>query len=193
MPLQKQFDVQKALDSAMDVFWTNGYEATSMQDLLQCMGINRGSFYDTFGCKHDLFLEALRRFDQMHREDEFRVLSEKESAREAIISLFQHVTQECTCSAGKKGCFLVNTALELSPRDKDAAAIVQQAFHDTELFFRRLIRRGQKQGEIPATVKPTQTARALLALLIGMRVLARASSPREVLVAIAREAEELLQ
>ncbi len=192
MPREKQFDVQQALDRAMETFWSDGYEATSMQDLLETMGINRGSFYDTFGSKHDLFLEALRRFDQTYRENEFRELLERESPREAIISLFKNVLQQCTCSTGRNGCFLVNTALELSPRDKEAAAIVQQAFHDTVLFFRKLIIRGQKRGEIAPDVKPTQTARALLALLIGMRVLARAASPREVLVSIAHEAEALL-
>jgi TetR/AcrR family transcriptional repressor of nem operon len=187
MPWEKQFDVEQARRNAMSAFWTHGYETTSMQDLLKAMGIQRGSFYDTFKSKRDVLLAALAEYDQGRRET-FRKLAQGHSPKQAIEALFRGVVAEAKSESGRRGCFLVNSALELAPRDADVAKIVNRAFAETETFFRSMIERGQAEGEIPKHVDPVRTAQALLGMLLGMRVLARSGAGAGVLKAIAAQA-----
>jgi TetR/AcrR family transcriptional repressor of nem operon len=173
MPWEKQFDVEEALDKAMQVFWNRGYEATSMQDLVDCTGINRGSLYSTYRDKHALFLAALQRYaDNIH----FKRLADLESKygpRETIRQLFLAYTTEPSEKGGSRGCFLTNTALELAAHDRDAGKIVAQAQKRTEEFFARMVKKGKADGEVAPHVKPAEAAAALLASLIGLSVLTR--------------------
>jgi TetR/AcrR family transcriptional repressor of nem operon len=192
MPWEKQFDVDRARQSAMSAFWTHGYENTSMQDLLDAMGIQRGSFYDTFKSKHDVLLAALAAYDHGRRET-FSKLAQGPSPKQAIEALFRGVIAEAKSASGRRGCFLVNSALELAPRDADVARIVNRAFAETEIFFRSMIERGQALGEIPKHVNAVRTAQALLGMLLGMRVLSRSGSAAGVLKAIAAQAVASLE
>jgi TetR/AcrR family transcriptional repressor of nem operon len=173
MPWEKQFNADDVLDRAMQVFWNRGYEATSMQDLVDCTGINRGSLYATYRDKHALFLAALRRYaDTIH----FKRLADLESRygpRETIRQLFLAYTSEPSQKGGTRGCFLTNTALELAAHDGEAGKIVVQAQKRTEDFLARLVKKGKAGGEVAPHVKPTETAAALLASLIGLSVLTR--------------------
>ena len=124
MPWQKQFDVDDALSKAMHAFWARGYEATSMQDLVDCMGINRGSLYATFGDKRSLFVQAVRRYDTVHREAWVASLATSAVPRDAIVSVFRDVVASVIETGSRDGCMLVNTALELSPHDSEIADIL---------------------------------------------------------------------
>jgi TetR/AcrR family transcriptional repressor of nem operon len=191
MPWEKQFNVDEARLNAMAAFWTHGYESTSMQDLLDAMGIQRGSFYDTFKSKHHVLLEALRQYDQ-GRKDTFAEAARGESAKQTIADFFQSIAAEARHADGKRGCLLVNCALELGPKDPEVAKVVSRAFEETENFFRTLIERGRKTGEIPKHVAPRSTAKALLGLLLGMRVLARAGAA-DTVDSIAAQAAAMLE
>jgi TetR/AcrR family transcriptional repressor of nem operon len=173
MPWEKQFDADEVLDKAMQVFWNRGYEATSMQDLVDRTGINRGSLYATYRDKHALFLAALRRYaDTIH----FKRLTDLEARfgpRETIRQLFLAYTSEPSQKSGNRGCFLTNTALELAAHDREAGTIVAQAQKRTEEFLARLVKKGKAEGEVAPDVKPMETAAALLASLIGLSVLTR--------------------
>jgi TetR/AcrR family transcriptional repressor of nem operon len=187
MPWEKQFDKQAALGRALDSFWANGYEATSMQDLVDCTGVNRGSLYATYGDKRALFLAALKAYDDARRA----MLSELEKrydAREAIRQVFQAFTNEVSESGGNRGCFLTNTALELAAHDAEIRQIVAKAQEDVEAFFARLIRQGKAAGEIPEHLKVAETARGLLASLLGFLVLIRSRPERTLLRAIIDDA-----
>lgn len=187
MPWEKQFDKQAALGRALDSFWAKGYEATSMQDLVDCTGVNRGSLYATYGDKRALFLAALQAYDDARRA----MLSEFEKryeAREAIRQVFQTFTNEVSESGGNRGCFLTNTALELAAHDAEIRQIVAKAQEDVEAFFARLIRRGKAAGEIPEHVKIAETARGLLASLLGLLVLIRSRPERTLLRTIIDDA-----
>jgi len=118
MPWEKQFDSDDALMRAMEAFWGRGYEATSMQDLVSCMGINRGSLYATFGDKRALFLAALRRYDAHYRQDWLSALRQANGPKATILAAFDDAVEAALGRKGRRGCFLVNTALELSPHDK---------------------------------------------------------------------------
>ena len=192
MPWEKQFNVDEALGKAMEAFWAHGYEATSVQDLVDCMGINRGSLYATFGDKHGLFVQALRRYDSIHRHDWAAEISRSRSPRQAIVGIFENAIEVVLNSGARMGCLLVNTALELSPHDYEISQIVDHSFSEMEAFFSQKIEEGQAIAEIPDTVDPTETGRALLSLFIGLRVLARSRPEEGLLRSIAHQAEAMI-
>jgi TetR/AcrR family transcriptional repressor of nem operon len=193
MPLDKQFNTDEALAKAMNAFWARGYEATSVQDLVDCMGINRGSLYATFGDKRSLFIRALRRYDSVHRGDWIAALTEAKSPREAIMGAFEGAVSAVLDSGSRDGCLLVNTALELSPHDEKISEIVSRGLSDMEDFFGEMIEAGQAGGEIPPSVAPIDTARSLLGLFIGLRVLARSRPDEALLRSVANQAAALLR
>jgi TetR/AcrR family transcriptional repressor of nem operon len=192
MPWEKQFDVDAALGRAMEAFWFQGYEATSTQDLLDRMGINRGSLYDTFGSKRELFLKALKHYQATYQEPKVAAAAEGRTPRETIGALFDGLAAEALDGSGRCGCLLVNTALELAPHDEEIARVVAEGLRDIEAFFRQTIEQGQRIGEIPGHVDSAEVARTLLGLVIGLRVLARSLPDRPVLEAIAARAKAML-
>ena len=193
MPRKKEFDVDMVLDKAMAAFWTRGYEATSLNDLLDCMQIQRASLYNAFGDKRTLFLLTLRRYDAIYRRAEVAKRMNMPSPRQAILGLFQDAVTAVVEYGARNGCFLINTALELSPHDEEVAEIVCTAFtHMEHKFFRKMIEKGRASGEIAPSVVPATTARALLSLLIGLVVLSRSRPEKLLLQSIAYQAEVLL-
>ena len=191
MPWEKNFDVDEARERAMRTFWTRGYDATSMQDLLAAMGIQRGSFYDTFGSKREILLESLRRYDEA-RAASFAALASRHGPRGAVLALFRQVAVEGRDPEAPKGCLLVNCAGELAPRDPDVAAAVNGAFGQTAAFFEGCLREAVAGAEVRGDVDPVGVSRSLLALLLGLQVLVRAGAPRGQLDAVVRQAEAML-
>jgi TetR/AcrR family transcriptional repressor of nem operon len=191
MPWDKSFDTEDALGKAMAAFWAQGYEATSMQDLVDCMGIGRGSLYAAFGDKRRLFLRALALYDDRHRRKWSERLSASMSPRQAILAAFGEVVA-ATLGGSRDGCLLINTGLELSPHDGEIAAAVSRALGEMEAFFHTMIQRGQKAGELSPALDPVETAQGLLALLAGLRVLSRARPEKALMRGVARQAEALL-
>ncbi len=193
MPWEKQFDVDEGLERAMQAFWARGYEATSMQDLVGAMGVNRGSLYATYGDKRSLFLSSLRHYDTQYRTRYLAALERDHSPRQAILAVFDTTVDVSLHVAGRDGCFLVNTSIELSAHDPEIAEVVAHGLSETEKFFRRMIRAGHASGEIPVHVDATVAARGLLALLAGLRVLARSRPEKALLRSVAHHAEVLLR
>lgn len=188
MPWEKQFNREEVLDKAMQAFWSRGYEATSMQDLVERTGINRGSLYATYGDKRALFLAALRMYDDRMCRKRLAALEASSPPRVAVRRLLQAFAELPSGRGDNRGCFLTNTALELASHDATARVIVARAQAEIERFFERMIRKGQAQGDIPARVRPKGTARGLLAALIGLAVLSRSRPDRELLAGIVEEA-----
>lgn len=188
MPWEKQFDVNEILDKAMQAFWSRGYEATSMQDLVDCTGVNRGSLYATYGDKRALFLAALHMYDDRVRRKLLADLESRNRPREAIRALFLAFTSQVSENGGNRGCFLTNTALELAAHDPEVGKIVANAQEEIEAFFARMIRSGKDRGEIPPQVKAAEAARGLLASLLGLIVLTRSRPQRALLQSVVNDA-----
>jgi TetR/AcrR family transcriptional repressor of nem operon len=188
MPWEKSFDIGETLDRAMQLFWARGYEATSVQDLVECTGLHRGSLYATYGDKRALFLAALRRYDERMRRVSVSDIEARYPPREAIRQLFLAFVAQVSEPGGSRGCFLTNTALELAPHDPDIRRIVAHAQEQIEAFFARMIRKGKAQGEIAARVSPAEAARGLLASLIGLVVLTRSRPNKRLLQSIVKDA-----
>lgn len=193
MPWEKTFDIDEAVNRATDVFWAKGYEATSLADLLKATGINKGSFYNAFGSKKKLFIQSLLKYEREQRRDILARLESLEDPVFAISRLFDALIEQSLTDTEKKGCFLVNTALDLPNHDSDIEKAVKKGLKDTESFFERQITLGIKTGSIPKHVDPGIGAKGLLTLLVGLRVLARGVFDQASLSTIKTQAIGLIQ
>ncbi len=163
-----------------------------MQELVDCMGIGRGSLYATFGDKHSLFVQALRRYDKHYREDWADRLRATKAPKEAIMAAFHEIIA-CAMDEGRsEGCLLVNTSLELSPHDQEVGAIVSNCFEEMEQFFKEQLEKGKATGEIPTDLSSDQTAKSLLALLVALRVFSRSRRDPALFSSLADQAEALI-
>lgn len=193
MPLNKQFDIEETLSKAMRTFWERGYEATSVQDLIDSTGINRGSLYSTYGDKRALFLAALGKYDKDVRRNTLRELEDDHSPRNAIRELLVCFSIKRLAKGDTAGCLITNTALELAAHDPDIRRIVAHAQEQIEDFFCRMILRGQELGEVSAAVSPPRMAKGLLASLSGLLVLIRSRPDEALLTAIIEDAMAKLE
>jgi len=188
MPWQKKFDIDQTLNKAMHTFWMHGYEATSMAQLTRAMNINRGSLYDTYGDKRALFILALKRYDQNIRKARLQTLKSKHDPVKAIHSLFDDWIKEILSNESQRGCFLTNTALELSAHDEEIGRIVAKSQKAIEYFFLDNIKQAQNMEQLSTALDPGQVSKSLLASLIGMLVLSRSRPDPKLLKAIAQDA-----
>lgn len=188
MPWDKSFDVELALEKAMNAFWMRGYEATSLQDLVNCTGVNRASLYATYGDKHELFLSALRHYDTKMRRNLLESLEAKYGPRDAIRQVFLTFLGGMSDGRSNKGCFVTNTALELAPHDPEVGELVAHTQREIESFFLRMVKKGKASGEVTSSSKPTDISRGLLASLIGLVVLVRSRPDMALLNSIIHEA-----
>jgi TetR/AcrR family transcriptional repressor of nem operon len=193
MPWEKAFDVDLVLNKAMDAFWARGYEATSMQDLVTSTGVNRASLYATYGDKHSLFLKALRMYDERQRHALLTRLEGLPSPKAAIRQLFDTFACSAVEDGVNRGCFMTNTALELAARDREARQVVATAQEQIEKFFERMVKAGQRLGEVSPALNPATTASGLLATLLGLLVLVRSRPHRKVLDAVLADAMKRLE
>lgn len=184
MPWEKNFDVDATLTKAMQAFWAHGYEATSMQDLVDATGINRASIYATYGDKRALFLRALRKYDVDVRRRMLEQLGASTAPTEAIATVFDRFIDQTSVPQGNWGCFIVNTALELAAHDSEIAELVNAAQDDIEAFFLAMIRKGQQQGEFAPDRDAAPLARQALAAMLGMLVMIRSRPDAEALTTI---------
>lgn len=186
----KEYDEEEVLRKAMELFWQQGYEKTSMQDLVEHMGIHRRSMYDTFGDKHSLFMKSLERYVEMMGSKIRAQVNKQQTAKQAIRSLFELVIQQQELQP--IGCMMVNTAVELALHDPEAAETVTKSFSRTENLLRELLLRGQKSGEIPEHHDVDKLSLFLNNSLVGLRVIAKTTDDKEKLNAIIDMSLEVL-
>ena len=172
----KEFDPDTALDAAMDVFWRKGYEATSMEDLVDHLGIGRASIYATFGNKHELYLKALQRYRE--GDPVVQRLSQPGSAVVAIRALLHDRVEDILADPDRKGCFAVNTAVECLPGDEQLTHQVGSAWNTAEIAFTSALYRAQAQGELAADKNPRELGRFLVTVLEGLYALAKVPDPQ---------------
>jgi TetR/AcrR family transcriptional repressor of nem operon len=178
MPRPAKYDRTTMLDRALDLFWTKGYEATSVHDLLAGLDIHRGTLYDSFGDKHSLFMEVLAHYQQNVGTKLLHVLAQPGSKKQAIHRLFQMLIDNVGTANGRRGCLLTNTAMELAQCDAQVATAVDQYQGLLLEAFRLALAEAQAAGEIPPrTPEQLQVlAQYLLSNLQGLRVLARTNA-----------------
>ena len=181
MARHKEFDRDEALQKAMEVFWVRGYEGTSIQDLVENMGINRQSLYDTFGDKHALYLLALDRYCQAESRKSLELLENSASVRTALRQLFAGVVEGALGDKQRRGCFAGNAMSELAGRCKATAARTGSNIATMEGAFYRALRRGNHNGEFKRIRDPRAVARFLCSSLQGLVLMSKATQDRRTL------------
>ncbi len=183
----RAFDKADALAAALDVFWRQGYEATSVDDLTRAMGLSRSSFYGCFGSKHDALLAAVQSYADASLEILSAIAREETSPRVAVRRMIRAMVEtEDTC----RGCLLVNCITELAPHDGRVRERIQHHLAQVESLLAETVARADATQAGPTDA--ANQARALLALTVGAITLRKAGLPAEQVDAALARAEALL-
>jgi TetR/AcrR family transcriptional repressor of nem operon len=187
MARPKEFDPERALAKAMNLFWRRGYENTSLEMLMKEMGIAKQSLYDTFGDKRALYLKAMAHYRDQTNSQMQKMLNEIPSVREGFARLLYGLAAE-TREQHERGCLLLSANLQRDPKD----AVVRDFLRDNqarvEAIFLQALARAQKQKEVSPKDDAAALARFFVATIQGMRAMARLKSDRKALEQIARVA-----
>ena len=185
MARPREFDANNALESAMDVFWAKGYEATSLDDLCEATGLSRSSLYGTFGDKRALLLRSLERYSERGSARFAATLEAAPSLREGVAKLLREFIDQIVAGPGRRGCFIGNCAAELARDDRDAMARVRASLARTEKIFCAALVRAQARGEIASDADVDALARFLTSSFQGLRLVGKARPERAALEDIA--------
>ncbi|MCP2257594.1 transcriptional regulator, TetR family [Streptoalloteichus tenebrarius] len=186
MARPRTFDEERALEAAMRAFWAVGYEATTTEDLCAATGLGRSSVYNTFRSKRELFEKALAHYMEVRTAAVLDLLGSDLPTREKIRALlWQTVDAD---PDDPDGCLVVNTMVEVAPRDPKIAECLRRD-HDRRLeALRRAFLAGQRAGEIDGDRNPDDLACFVIATITGMRVLVRGGADRAAVEAVANTA-----
>ncbi len=184
MARPREFDLDMALNRAMDAFWTKGYEATSLDELCATTGLGRSSLYAAFGSKRRLYFEVLERYERMAVDRVAAALAGPLPIREAIAAFLSKMIDDIVTGRGRRGCFIGNCAAELARRDRSAAGKVRHSLELLERTFRAALARARERGEIAANSDIDALARFLTSGIQGLRLVGKAKPDRAALESI---------
>ncbi|NET51482.1 MAG: TetR/AcrR family transcriptional regulator [Merismopedia sp. SIO2A8] len=185
----------------METFWQYGYEGTSIQTLLNAMGLNRGSLYDTFGDKRSLFLEAIAHYEKQVMQKMIIGLEAPDAGKAEIVHHFQNLLQRVeqdqqTPKGGSRtrwGCFVTNAAVEVCSRDAEASDCIRQSLQRVEQAFRHALHNAQQRGEIAAGADVGALASFFTCTMQGFRVMSKVNPDPQVLHNVVSTALSLLE
>lgn len=173
MARTKEFNEDQALDKAIEIFWHKGYNGTSAQDLVTHLGLSRSSLYDTFGDKQKLFSMALKRYQKQGQDYVKNLLEESGDVKATLTLIFKQAVLESLEDRITKGCFMVNSSVELAMHDEEIAKIVNDNRQTMEAVFLKAVTKGQEAGQISTKQNARILARFIFNNYTGIRVLAR--------------------
>ena len=185
MARPREFDEELVLNSAVDGFWQNGYEATSVRDLAQRMGLTQASLYNAFGDKRSLYRKALNHYIEQSfgsRVARYETLP----PRDAVSAFFEEIINRSISDPRRKGCMLVNSALELAPHDPEFQQTIAGVLVEIESFFLRCLTSGQRAGTISTAQTAEDLSRLLLGIHLAIRVMARVRPERQLMEGLLR-------
>ncbi len=192
MPWEKKFDENKVLNEAMKAFWQNGFDGTSMKQLIGCMGLNPGSIYAAFGDKKALFGRTMDCYTDMVRQ-KHAAMKQDNSPRNLIMTLIDEMVTTIKGGSAHNGCFMVNTALDIAPQDEEIRHFISQWFEELEEFFETTLKAAQKAGEVRPDLDTGKAARHIIALISGVQVLARVNPQHQAVDDIKEQVEKILR
>jgi TetR/AcrR family transcriptional repressor of nem operon len=188
----RQFDVDTAVESALEIFWKHGYATTTPAELVDAIGVGKGSFYNAFESKHGIFERALQRYGDDRVSGLAVSLSGSGSIRQRITRYLARLGSPEQSALLRRGCFAANTAAELGGRDPATTKIVRDTFQRMERVLGATLGEAQEQGELARTLDTKAVATLFLAALVGMTVIARVDEPTPYTKRIARAFAALL-
>lgn len=177
MGRSKEFEENVVLQKAMELFWQQGYEKTSMSDLVEHMGIHRKSIYDTFGDKHSLYLKVIDRYGEFSTANFKTETLKAKTSYQAIQYIFDYIIEGNENK--NNGCLFVNATTELGPWDQEVLKKTENAFSYAEDFIAEIIKKGQEDGEFSKKYDNELLGEILHNTLLGLRVLVKTSASKE--------------
>lgn len=172
MPRNKEFNQDEVLDKSIQLFWEKGYNACSMQDVVDGLGLSRSSIYDTFTDKKNLFLQSLKKYQEDYTSIVINMLRDSSDIRKTLQDIFDSIVQDVEkCS--QKGCFMTNSTIELAHTDEEVAKIIGSNKQQLESAFERALQKGQDLGQISPKNNPKILSKYLYSNLAGLRVIAK--------------------
>jgi len=193
MARPREFDEDTVLEAVTQRFWSNGYEATSMRDLADQTGMTTPSLYNAFGDKRAIYRLVLDRYVRLALETCSAIFGGDDPPLRALERYFDATVEELLADRLHKGCFVVNTALEVASHDQGFRDVVTEVFGEIEKYVRDCVAAGQRDGSILTSQPPADIARLALSTTLGLRVLARTNPDREVLTGVVRPFFALLR
>lgn len=179
MPRPKNFCKEEVLKKAMELFWQKGYEATSVQDLVEYLGINKQSLYDTFGDKQTLYLAALKSYREEHETELNQMNFENDPVKETFRKVFEKSISNSCEDSQRKGCFLNNATVELASQNKEIGQVCTDWMKSFETKFGKLIKQGQATGEIRKELDAESTAAYFYVVLSGLAAVSKINEDRK--------------
>lgn len=186
MARKKEFDEDELLEKATNLFWRKGYNATSAQDLVDELKINRSSLYNTYTDKKTLFQKSLRKYQDQQTAAMIDMLSKADDPEKAIKKVFDGLVKESNEDTIARGCFMVNTAVEIAGHDQEIGAVVHANNQSVEDALTVIIEKGQKMGRFSGKNSARAYARFLFGNINALRVIARSGADKSALDDIAR-------
>ena len=186
MARPKEFERGAALDKALNVFWENGFDGTSVADLLEATGLSRSSLYETFGDKESLFAEALTFYRKRVAEQGAAIVASAPTVREGIRAFLRYKVEKALCRESPSGCLLTNTACAAPDESLGKAVADSSVIFEDALY--NLFERGKANGELASDADARRLARFFLTVTYGMNVLSRIRPERAVLEDVAEVA-----
>lgn len=162
MPRVKMFNEQDALEKAMLLFWEKGYTATSLTDLTTNMGISKGSFYDTFHGKQELFEKVFELYRTSMLDRLAEILSNEKDVKQGMRKLLTFTLEEAFNDAQHKGCFAANVCSELGGRDDYMGSILRDHSKNARDLIANYLRKD------PSIAEPNKLARFYMTVLTGL-------------------------
>jgi len=184
MGRSKEFEENTVLQKAMELFWQQGYEKTSMSDLVEHMGIHRKSLYDTFGDKHSLYLKVIDRYGEFSTAKFKSETLRAKTSYQAIQYIFDYIIEGTEDK--HYGCLFVNATTEFGPWDQEVLKKTEDAFSQAENFIAEIIKQGQENGEFSRKYDNELLGEILHNALLGLRVLVKTSASKEKMHKIAK-------
>lgn len=184
MARTREFDVDAAVEAATDVFWRQGYAATSIQHLVEATGVGRGSLYAAFGSKDGLYEAVLARYAELVAAANTDRLARAAPARDVLRDLLSSVVDDMARDPDRRGCLISNTAVERLPHDATAGRVVGESLDRLAESVRRVLRQARDRGELPPHADLTALADLVLTTVQGLRVLGKAGADRRRLLAV---------
>ena len=183
MPRVKLFNENEVLLKAMNLFWKQGYSATSVQDLVSHLGINRGSLYDTFGDKEQLFKKSFALYRKSNFDDLTLFFQRESNVKKGFSELFRTAIEEALNDKDKKGCFVVNTTTELIPNDESLLKVLDDNKKNFQNLFYEYLRKGHEDGQFKTNQDLKSLSALLFTIYIGIRVVSKVNPNRKELSA----------
>jgi TetR/AcrR family transcriptional regulator, transcriptional repressor for nem operon len=180
MARTKDFDEGEVLNQAMNIFWSRGYNSTSMEDLVSGLGISRSSLYDTYTDKHTLFVKALDNYQHIGELKIQEIIKSKLPAKETVKKLIELAANRTSDGKKRMVCLMVNAEVEVAPHDKEVNNLVCRNDRQMEETFYQVIQNGKKTGEIKNRLESRALARFIFNSVKGMQVNAKTISDNTV-------------